>query len=62
MLPQYMQKIIFVCVTMASSLLENVCSGCVFICGDPEGELSGKEYILLKVMIWLGKTGVLLRT
>lgn len=45
MLPQYRQKLIFMHVTMASSLLENVCSSCVLSVIIQQGKVVGRESV-----------------
>lgn len=63
MLPQTRQKIIFMHVTMASSLLENVCSGRILSVTIQEGEVVGRESVFCQnQLIWLGKIDVLLGT
>lgn len=45
MLPQYRQKILFTHVTMASSLPENICSGCVLSVTIQKGGAVGRESV-----------------
>jgi len=53
----------FMRVTMASSLLENVCSSRVLSVTIQEGEVVGRESVLCEnQLIWLGKIDVLLGT
>lgn len=45
MLPQYRQKLIFMHVTMTSSLLENVCSSRVLSVTIQQGKVVGRESV-----------------